>query len=77
MAFIICNACNHSHSPTLLNVTLYNFCPLSLSIIFSYMSLLIIFFIITRVSGQKVPLAPFDFSKVLCVNSLRYLQERL
>lgn len=78
--FLICNACSHSHSPTLHLFQRYSlfFCfSLSFHALFSFYS-----FIIKRVlEDERSSLSFFNLSKalskVLCVNSLRYLQERL
>lgn len=78
--FLICNACNHSHSPTLHLFQRYSvifFCfSLSFYALFSFF-----FHYQTRSRRRKVFAFFFFFrktlSKVLCVDSLRYLQERL
>lgn len=71
--FLICNACSHSHSPTLHVSTL-------LSIFQSFpfiktLSFLLLFSLLNAFFEHKVPL--MALSKVLRVDSLRYLQERL
>lgn len=80
--FLICNACSHSHSPTLHLSQRYSlfFC-LSLSF---YAPFSFFFPFIKRVLEDERSSLFFLFffslkalSKVLCVDSLRYLQERL
>lgn len=78
--FLICNACSHSHSPTLhlfQRYSLFLCLSLSFNALFSFYS-----FIIKRVLEDERSSLSFFYlskalSKVLCVNSLRYLQERL
>lgn len=78
--FLICNACSHSHSPTL---HLFQRYSLFFSVFpFLFMLSFSFSFFIKRVSRRrKVSAFSFFLSKalfkVLCVDSLRYLQERL